>query len=64
MNAVRSFMFERIQKTDDVFLARMVGVRLNDLLQQLDLVDCRLRVVSGGPDDFERDMSAGDGVSR
>lgn len=63
MNPVRSLVFERIQKTDDVLFARMIGIRLDDLLQQFDFVDRRLGVMSSGPDNFERDMPASNGVS-
>lgn len=53
---IGSFVFERVEETDDVFSAGVIGLRRNDPLQELDLVDGGLGVVRGGTNDFERDM--------
>ncbi len=63
VDAVGTFVLEGIQQADDMFLAGMVGVGLDDLLQQLNLIDGGLGVMGGGTDDFEGDMPSGDGVS-
>lgn len=63
VDAVGTFVLKGIQQADDMLLAGMVGVGLDDLLQQFDLIDGGLGVMSGGADDFEGDMPSGDGVS-
>lgn len=47
-----------------MFLARVIRIRLDDLVQQLDLVDGRLRVVGGRANHLQRDMPAGVRISR
>ena len=42
----------------------MVGVGLDNLLQQFNLIDSGLGIMGGGPDDFEGDMPSSDGISR
>lgn len=58
MHPVRTFVLERIQKAHDMFLARVVRIRLDDLIQQLDLINGRLRIVRSRPDHLQRDMPA------
>lgn len=58
MYPVWTFVLERIQQTDHMFLAWMIRIRLNDLVQQFDLIDGRLRIVRGRADHLQRDMSA------
>lgn len=45
MGAVGTFVLKRIEKTDDMFPARMVGFGLDDLIEELDLVDGGLGVM-------------------
>lgn len=58
VHPVGTFVLERIQQADDMFLAWMIWIRLDDLVQQLDLINGRLRVVRGRPDHLQRNMSA------
>jgi hypothetical protein len=58
VHAVWALVVERVEQADDVGAAGMVFIRVDDLLQQLDLVEGRLGVVGGGAHDLERDVLA------
>ncbi len=62
VHAVGTLVLERIEQADHMFLARMIRIRLDDLVQQLDLINGGLGVVSGRPDHLQRDMPARKGV--
>ena len=58
VHTIRTLVLERIEKTDDIGSTRMIWIRFHDLLQELDLIDCGLCIVSGGSDNLQRDMFA------
>jgi len=64
VDAIGALVLERVEQADDVLAAGVVGVGLDDALEQLDLVDGSLGVVGGGAHDLEGDVLAGDGVAR
>lgn len=59
VDAIGSFVVEGVEQTDDVSAARVVLVRVDDLLQELDLVEGGLGVVGGRAHDLEGDVLAG-----
>lgn len=63
VHPVGAFVFKRIEQTDDVFAAGVGRVRLDDPVEQLDLVDGGFRVMSGGADDLQGDMLSGGGIA-
>ena len=63
VHAVGPAMLKGIQQADDMFSSRMAWLGLDDLVEQLDFVDGRFRVVGGRADDLERDMAIRDRVS-
>jgi hypothetical protein len=58
VHAVGALVVERVEQADDVGAAGMVLIRVDNLLQQLDLVEGRLCVVRSGAHDLERDVLA------
>lgn len=56
--AMRTLVLERIEEANDVLAARMIGFRSYDAIEELDLIDGRLSVMSGGADNFECHMFA------
>ncbi len=56
MCAIRPLVLKRVQQADDVFAPGVVRVRLDDLVEQLNLVDGGLGIVGGRPYDFERNV--------
>jgi len=58
VHAVGTFVIERIEQTDYMFPAGVVHVGLNDLVEQFDLVQSSLGVVSSRAHDLESDVLA------
>ncbi len=58
MGAVGPLVLKRIEEADDVLAAGVIGLRLNDAVEKLNLVDGGLGVVSGGSNDLEGDVLA------
>lgn len=58
VGAVGALVLKRVQQADDVLAAGVVGIGLDNLIEQLDLVDGRLGVVRGGPHHLERNVFA------
>ena len=50
--AVRSFVLEGVEETDDVLATGVIRLSLHDLVEELDLVDSGLGVVSGRSNDL------------
>ena len=63
VHAVGTAMLERVEQADHVSPTRVAGFRLDDLVEEFDLVDGGFGVVGGGSDDFQRDVSIGDGIA-
>lgn len=47
MRSVGPLVLKRVEEADDVLAAGMVGLGLDDAVEKLNLVDCRLGVVGG-----------------
>ena len=58
VDAVGALVVERVEQADDVGAAGVGLLRIDDLLQQLDLVQGGLGVVGGGAHDLEGDVLA------
>lgn len=56
VNTVRSFMLKRVQETDDMLPSGMVRIGRYNLVEQLDLIDGCLRIVSCRSYDLQRDV--------
>lgn len=54
--AVRALVLERIEEANDMLSARMIGFRSYDAIEELDLIDGGLGVMSGRADNFQRHM--------
>ena len=60
VGAIGAFVFEGVEEGDDVLAPGVVGLGLDDLAEQLDLVDGGLGVVGGRAYDLEGDVLLGD----
>lgn len=58
VGAVGALVLKRVEEAHDMLAAGMLGLGLDDAVEELDLVDGRLGVVGGGTDDLEGDMLA------
>lgn len=56
--AVRASVLKRIKEADDVLAAGVIGLRLDNLVQEFDFVNGRLGVMGGGPHDLEGNVLA------
>ena len=63
VGAIGAFVFEGVEEGHDVLAARVVGLGLDDLAEQLDLIDGGLGVVRGRAHDLEGDVLLGDVVA-
>lgn len=59
MDTIRSLVFERVQQTDDMLPTGVGGLRLDDSVEELDLIDRGFGVVCGRPNDLQRDVFSG-----
>lgn len=63
MDPIGTFVFERVEETDDMLATRVRRLRLYNAIQELNLVDGGFGVVSGGTNDFEGDVFTGGGIA-
>lgn len=63
MGAVGALVFERVEKADDMSATRVVGVCLDDLVEELDFIDGGFGVMGGGAYDLEGYVFPGGVVS-
>jgi len=62
--SIRTLVFKRVQQTNDMFAAGMRRFRLDDAVEQFDLIDGGLGIVGGGSDHLQRDVFARGSISR
>lgn len=59
VDTIGALMLERVEQTDHMFATRVGWLRLDDAIQQLDLVDSGFGIMSGGANDLQGDVLAG-----
>ena len=62
VDTIGASMFKGIEKTNDMFSARMTWFGLNNLAEQFDLINCGLGIVSSGAHDLKGDVAIGNSV--
>ena len=63
MDTVRPLVFKRVQQTDDMLPTGVGWFRLHDSVEELDLIDRGFGVVCGRPNDLQRNVFSGRGIS-
>lgn len=63
VGAVGALVFERVEKADDMSATRVIGIRLDNLIEELDFVDGGFGVMGGGAYHLEGYVFSGGVVS-